>query len=143
MGVLALDSLFFSVATSLVAEPSLSRRRLAPLLWVMLRRGVFLAVPLVVLIVTFAPPLLRILVVASLFPGLAALGSAAWRVTGHTGRIAALDGFLLASAIGTAVVFGRAFGVERVALAWLVTSAATGCAAVPTLIRYYQPSTAE
>jgi O-antigen/teichoic acid export membrane protein len=86
--------------------------------------------------------LLRILVSVSLFRGLVALGSAAWRVTGHTGRIAVLDGFLLASAIGTAVVFGRAFGVEGVALAWLVTSAATGCAVAPTLIRYYQPSTA-
>jgi O-antigen/teichoic acid export membrane protein len=156
--VLALDALFFSVATSLVAEGSLSPRRLPVLVGVMLRRGVLLAVPAVGLIATFAhfvlvpfgaeyvresTSLLRVLVVASLFRGLVALGSAVWRVTGHTGRIAVLDGFLLGSAVAGSILLGKRYGVEGVAWAWLATSAATGCAVLPTLMRYYRLSSTE
>jgi O-antigen/teichoic acid export membrane protein len=152
---LALDSLFFSVATSLVAEGSLSPPRLPTLVRVMLRRGILLVVPLVALIALLAPfvlapfgdeyvrestSLLRLLVVASFFRGVVALGAAVWRVTGHAGRIAVLDGFLLACSIATAIVLGKTYGVEGVAVAWLITCAATACAVVPTLLRQYRMS---
>jgi O-antigen/teichoic acid export membrane protein len=113
----------------------------------------FLVIPLVAFFVVAAPlvmlpfgeeyvrestPVLRILVVASLFRAVVALGAAVWRVTGQSGRIATLDGCILLLLLLLAVPLAHAFGVVGVALAWLATSVVMGCTVLPLLIRSYR-----
>jgi len=149
----AVDAAFFSVSTSLVAEGALAPDRLPVLVRLLVRRGVFFAVPLVAFFVAAAPyvmlpfgaeyvrestQLLRILIIASLFRAVVAVAAAIWRVTGSSGRIAALDGVMLVVLLLAAVPLANALGVVGVALAWLSTTMLVGGAVLPLLIRYYR-----
>jgi O-antigen/teichoic acid export membrane protein len=150
---IALDAAFFSISMSLVTEGALNPERLPALLHVLIRRGALLVVPLVGFIVIAAPlillpfgeeyvresaQLLRIFAVASLFRAAVALGAAVWRVTGHSGRIAVLDGCILLCLLLLAVPLAYTSGVVGVAVAWLVTSAVMAVAVLPVLIRSYR-----
>ncbi len=150
---IAIDATFFSVSMSLVAEGALAVNRVPALVRLLLRRAVLLALPLAAVLVVTAPlvmllfgeeyvrestPVLRLLVIASLFRGAMALAAAIWRLEGSSGRIAALDGSLLLGLVVTAPLLADALGVTGVALAWLGSSIVIGCAVLPLLIRYYR-----
>jgi O-antigen/teichoic acid export membrane protein len=150
---IALDATFFSVSTSLVAEGSHAPARIPALVRLLVRRGALFVVPLILFLIVAAPlvmrlfgqeyvrastSVLRILVCASLFRAVVALVGAIWRLEGSSGRIAVLDGCMLLGVIVSTVPLAHAFGVLGVALAWLISTAAAGCAGLPALIRYFR-----
>ncbi len=149
---IALDAAFFSISMSLVAEGALAPARIPALVRLLIRRGLFIALPLVTLLFVAAPyvmalfgeeyvrestPVLRILLGASLCRAVVALVAATWRLEGASGRIAALDGCMLLGVTAATIPFAHAFGVIGIALAWLATMLVVAGIALPVLIRYY------
>jgi len=148
---IALDAAFFSISMSLVAEGALAPARVPALVRLLVRRALFIVLPLVTLLFVAAPlvmrlfgeeyagnstPVLRILLCAGLCRAVVALVGAIWRLNGSTGRIAALDGCMLLGVAATTVPLAQAMGVVGVALAWLGTTLVVACVGLPVLIRY-------
>lgn len=154
---MALDAMFWGMTTSLVTEAALAPHRAGELVRLLVRRVALLVVPVIVVLIVVAPlvmapfgeeyvrestNVLRILLVASLFRAAMLLAAALWRLEGRGARIAALDGCMLVGLLCATVPLAHALGVTGVALAWLGTTAAAGCAVVPTLMRYIRPPAA-
>ena len=147
----ALDAMFWSMSTSLVAEGALAPQRVPELVRLLVQRVAFIVVPVIGVLVAAAPivmlpfgeeyvnassNVLRILLVASLFRGAMLLANAIWRLEGRGGRIAAGEGFMLLGLLCAAIPLAHAFGVIGVAAAWLGSALAVGCAVLPLLMRY-------
>ncbi|HEV2787625.1 MAG TPA: hypothetical protein VGV67_14600, partial [Solirubrobacteraceae bacterium] len=147
----ALDAMFWSMSTSLVAEGALAPQRVPELVRLLVQRVAFIVVPVIGVLVAAAPivmlpfgeeyvnassNVLRILLVASLFRGAMLLANAIWRLEGRGGRIAAVEGFMLLGLLCAAIPLAHAFGVIGVAAAWLGSALAVGCAVLPLLMRY-------
>jgi O-antigen/teichoic acid export membrane protein len=148
---IALDAMFWSMCTSLVAEGALAPQRLAQLVRLLVRRVAFIVAPLIALLVVAAPlvmlpfgeeyvdestNVLRLVLLASLFRGAMLLAAAIWRLEGRGARIAALEGCMLLGLLGAAIPLAHAFGVDGVALAWLGSAVAAGCPALPVIARH-------
>ncbi len=150
---LALDTAFFSIATSLVAEGAQAPSRVPALIRLLILRGSLIVLPLVGVLIVAAPlvmrlfgeeyvrastSVLRIVLVASLFRAVVALVGAKWRLDGTSGRIAALDGCMFFGVVSLTVPLAHALGVLGVALAWLGPTMLAGCVGLPPLIRAFR-----
>ncbi|MEY2513491.1 MAG: hypothetical protein QOJ89_849 [bacterium] len=148
---LAFEVMFWSMTTSLVAEGALTPQRVPELVRLLVRRVAMIIGPVIAILVAAAPlvmlpfgeeyvrastNVLRLLLCASLFRAAMLLAAAIWRLEGHGGRIAALEGFMLAGLLAAAIPLAHALGVIGVALAWLGSAVAIGCAVLPLLRRY-------
>jgi hypothetical protein len=147
---LAIDATLSSVSTSLVAEGALVPERIPELARLLMRRGVVTLAALAgglnaggaLVMMPFgrgyvkdSTPVLRILVLASIFQVVIGLASAIWRITRQTRRVAALEACLVAGLLGAAIPLAHAFGVTGVAVAWLAFVTAIWCAVLPMLVR--------
>ena len=146
---IAVESLFWNIAMSLVVEGALAPERLPALLRLLVKRVAFFALPTLVALVVAAPlvllpfgeeyvrestGVLRILLAATVFRAAFVFGVAIWRLEGSTGRSAALDGCMLVGLVILAGSLAPAYGISGVAIAWLAVAAAVGLAVLPTLI---------
>lgn len=148
---MALDGMFWSMSASLVAEGALSPGRTSALVRLLVRRVALFVVPLVAVLIIAAPlvmapfgaeyvrestTVLRLVLAASLFRAMILLAAAIWRLEGRAGRIAVLDGCTLVGLLCAAIPLAHAFGVNGVAVAWLGSAMAIGCAVLPVLVRH-------
>jgi O-antigen/teichoic acid export membrane protein len=155
---IALDAMYWSMSTSLVAEGALAPQRVAQLVRLLVRRLAVTVVPAIALLVLAAPlvmlpfgdeyvdastGVLRLVLVASLFRGAMLLAAAVWRLEGRGGRIAALEGCMLLGLLCAAIPLAHAFGVIGVAAAWLGSAVAAGGSALPVLVRYFRAGSSQ
>jgi O-antigen/teichoic acid export membrane protein len=155
---IALDAMYWSMSTSLVAEGARDPRRVAQLVRLLVRRLALTIVPAIALLVLAAPlvmlpfgqeyvdastNVLRLVLVASLFRGSMLLAAAIWRLEGRGGRIAALEGCMLLGLLCAAIPLAHAFAVIGVAAAWLGSAVAAGCTALPVLVRYFRAGSSQ
>jgi O-antigen/teichoic acid export membrane protein len=149
----AIDSMFWSMSTSLVSEGALAPQRIAELVRLLVRRVALLVVPVIAILIAAAPlvmapfgqeyvressSVLRILLCASLLRAAMLLAAAIWRLEGRGARIAALEGCMLVGLLCAAIPLAHALGVIGVALAWLGSALVVGCAVLPVLIRHFR-----
>ena len=143
--------MFWSMSTSLVSEGALAPQRIAELVRLLVRRVALLVVPVIAILIAAAPlvmapfgqeyvressSVLRILLCASLLRAAMLLAAAIWRLEGRGARIAALEGCMLVGLLCAAIPLAHALGVIGVALAWLGSAMAVGCAVLPVLMRH-------
>ncbi|MDQ3849253.1 MAG: hypothetical protein M3296_01375, partial [Actinomycetota bacterium] len=148
---IALDAMFWSMSTSLVAEGALAPQRIVELVRLLVRRVAFVVVPVIALLIAAAPlvmapfgeeyvrassNVLRILLVGSLFRAAMLLAAAIWRLEGRGGRIAALEGGMLLGLLGAGIPLAYALGVIGMAVGWVASAMTVGCAVLPLLVRY-------
>ncbi len=148
--VSAFDLLFANVAASLTVEGALAESRFPVLALVVVRRFRFvliagIAVMLAgasLILLPFGPryvqegaPVLRILVCASAFRAIIVLFGVICRVEGRASRILAIQTSIFTMVVGLTIVLGGAYGIEGVALAWLIANGIAGCAATPRVLR--------
>ena len=149
---LALDGMFWQMTASLVTEGAHTPQRIPELVRLLVRRVATFAVPLIAVLIVAAPlvmlpfgpeyvrestGVLRILLAASLFRAAMLLAAAIWRLERRGARIAALEGGMLVGLLCAAIPLAHAYGITGVAIAWLVSAVAVGCAVLPLLRRYY------
>jgi O-antigen/teichoic acid export membrane protein len=150
---IAIDSMFFGVATSLVAEGARAPERLPALVRLLVRRIALVALPAVLVLFVAAPvvllpfgeeyvrestPLLRILLCATLVRSALVLTAAIWRVQGFAGRIAMLDGAMLTGVLAAGIPLAHAAGVTGVAVAWLGSTVVVAAGVLPLLVRTFR-----
>jgi O-antigen/teichoic acid export membrane protein len=150
MLVTSFDTLFFNPSVSLVVEGSFESGTAAQLIGRVVSRLGKLVIPGVLVMVLAAPLLLlpfgtaysahgaatmRVLALASVFRIAITLFAAVARVQGRGGAIFAVYGATVALLVPLSVVFIHPFGIEGVAMAWLLANAAVALAVAPSLIR--------
>jgi O-antigen/teichoic acid export membrane protein len=148
--VIAFDMVFNSAGISLVVEGAFAEERIRRLVHTIIRRFSLILLPGTLLLVVAAPlilapfgeqyvqestSVLRILAWASLFRALIVLYSAIARLHGHGVQILRVQAALMVTLLGAAAAFAGPFGVEGVALAWLLCHALVGLAILPSLRR--------
>jgi len=148
--VSAFDLLFVNVAGSLTVEGALDESRF-PLLaltavrrlwWVLIGGVATIVASASLLLLPFGPqyaqagaPVLRLLACASIFRAVQALFGTICRIEGRASRSVALQAAILAMLLGLTLVLGKTYGIEGVALAWLITNGVAGCAVTPPVLR--------
>jgi len=150
MLIAAFDLMFLNIASALTVAGANAEQRLAELARLTVRRFAPLLLGGIAVMLAAAPLLLelyghdyaeagttvlRLLACASVFRAVTAVYSAACRVEGRGSRILAVQGgtFALVTALTTALA--PRYGIDGVAMAWLLSSAIVAVAAAPRLIR--------
>lgn len=149
--VMALDLLFESVCTSLVAEGAFAEQKVRALARTVVRRFGSLLVGASLVTIVAAPlillpfgetyaaesaSVLRILVAASVFRAMIALFSAVARLQGRGLRILVVHASVAALLLAGAAVLVEPLGVEGVALAWLGANVLGGLTVLPSLLAF-------
>ncbi len=150
----ALDALFSSLGSSVVAEGALAPERVGELVRLLGKRIGLLLMPVIGVLFVAAPlvllpfgreysrestSILRILLLASVFRAAVLMAAAIWRIERRGARIATLEGVMLLGLVCAAIPLAHFFGVSGVAFAWLGSAVAAAAAASPVLLRYIRP----
>lgn len=148
--VIAVDMMFLSIATSVVAEAAREPGRAADHLRTVVRRyGPLLGAAVAALVVAAPIALLpfgtdyaregdvvlRVLAVACIPRAAVFLAGAVWRLEGRGGRLLAVEALMLVVLLGSVVPLADGIGLTGVALAWLASAGAAGAVAAAGLAR--------
>jgi O-antigen/teichoic acid export membrane protein len=148
--VTTVDLVFLGLATAVTAEGSRDERRTRELVGRAVRYLVAFQIPVVVVMVLFAPLLLkpfgpayvhhgvtlvRLLAGASCFRSILFVFAAVARLRRRGTALLVVEGSAAVLLVGLVVVIAKHGGVDAIGVVWLAVHAALACVVLPTLVR--------